>query len=63
VPVMLVMLAVAPGEAGMSVGALVFAPLIYLVFGYIITVIGCAIYNLTFKFTGGIEYESNTERI
>ncbi|MBL0729326.1 hypothetical protein [Piscinibacter sp. HJYY11] len=44
--------------AGMGVGFLIFAPLIYLVVGYVMTVIACAIYNLIVKFTGGIEYES-----
>ena len=37
---------------------LLFAPLIYLVLGYIMTVIMCALYNLLARFTGGLEYET-----
>jgi ABC-type Na+ efflux pump permease subunit len=33
-------------------------PVIYLVMGYIMVAIGCAIYNFMFRFIGGIEYES-----
>jgi hypothetical protein len=36
-------------------------PFIYLVFGYLATVIGCLIYNFLFKFIGGFEYESTDE--
>ena len=38
-------------------------PVLYLFFGYIMTVIGCAIYNLiVVKLVGGIEFETE-ERI
>ncbi len=33
-----------------------FAPLIYGILGFIFSAIGCAIYNLTAKWTGGIEF-------
>jgi hypothetical protein len=36
---------------------LIMFPFMYLVFGYIMTAIGCLIYNLLFKFIGGFEYE------
>jgi len=36
---------------------LLLMPFIYLVFGYISTVIGCAIYNFITRYTGGIEFE------
>lgn len=36
-------------------------PVLYLVIGYLMTVIGCAIYNLFFKFIGGIEFEVKDE--
>ena len=36
------------------------APLIYLVIGYLMTAVWCLIYNLLAKYTGGIEYESET---
>lgn len=32
-------------------------PFMYLIFGYISVVIGCAIYNFIVKFTGGIEFD------
>ena len=32
-------------------------PLFYLVFGYILVVIGCTIYNFIYGFVGGIEFE------
>ena len=34
-------------------------PVIYLIVGYIFTVIGCALYNVVAPMTGGIEYDSN----
>lgn len=36
-------------------------PVLYLVIGYLMTVIGCAIYNLFFRFIGGIEFEVKDE--
>jgi len=33
-------------------------PTFYIIFGYIFTLIGCAIYNFLFKYIGGFEYES-----
>ena len=33
-------------------------PFFYLIFGYIFTVIACAIYNYFFRFIGGIEFET-----
>lgn len=32
-------------------------PILYLVVGYIMTVIWCAVYNLVSKYVGGIEFE------
>jgi hypothetical protein len=34
-------------------------PVIYLIVGYIFTVIACALYNVVAPMTGGIEYDSN----
>lgn len=44
---------------------LLLLPVIYLVLGYVGTVLGCAFYNLVCRFVGGIEYESKAmdERI
>ena len=36
-------------------------PILYLVFGYIFTVIWCVIYNFVVRFTGGIEFELESE--
>jgi hypothetical protein len=36
-------------------------PVVYLIFGYIFTVVGCALYNFFFKYIGGIEFESREE--
>mgnify|MGYP001766157488 CR=1 FL=1 len=33
-------------------------PVVYLVMGYLMTALGCALYNLMFRYLGGIEYES-----
>lgn len=41
-----------------SVFMLFLLPVIYLVLGYVGTVIGSAFYNLVYRFVGGIEYES-----
>lgn len=36
-------------------------PLIYLIFGYLSTLIGCSIYNFMFRFIGGFEIEMNDQ--
>lgn len=36
---------------------LILFPVLYLVVGYVTTAIGCAIYNLLFKYVGGFEFE------
>lgn len=33
-------------------------PIFYLVIGYVMVVIGCALYNFVSKYIGGIEYET-----
>jgi uncharacterized membrane protein YagU involved in acid resistance len=52
--------AFSPSEAGagFGVGFLIAAPLIYLVAGYIMTIISCALYNFVSRLVGGIEYEA-----
>lgn len=42
------------------VAMLVLFPVIYLVTGYVMTAVGCLLYNFMFKYIGGIEYESTT---
>jgi hypothetical protein len=46
-----------PPKAMPSIFALVMLPIMYLVIGYIMTVIGCWIYNLLAGAVGGIEFE------
>jgi hypothetical protein len=46
------------GGAGRSLMFIIIAPICYLVFGYIATVISCALYNVLVPFTGGFEYET-----
>jgi hypothetical protein len=43
---------------GTPVWMIIIFPIIYLVFGYIFTVIACALYNVIVPMTGGIEYEA-----
>jgi hypothetical protein len=40
---------------------LILFPILYLVVGYLMTVIGCALYNFFFRYIGGIEYEVKDE--
>jgi len=63
IPFSLVMLASAPEQARPPVFLFVAAPLMYLVMGYLMTVVGCALYNFMFKYIGGIEFESTTSGV
>lgn len=49
----------APG-AGPGLGFLILFPVLYLVFGFIFTVIAAWIYNLAAGWVGGVEYTSIT---
>lgn len=51
----------ADGSAAMAppVGMMLLFPVLYLVMGYVMTAIGCAIYNFAYKYIGGIEYETS----
>jgi len=40
---------------------LILFPILYLVIGYLMTVIGSAIYNFLFRFIGGFEFEVKDE--
>lgn len=50
------------GTNGMGFMLLLF-PLLYLVMGYLMTLIGCAFYNFVCKFTGGLQYEAGSGRL
>jgi hypothetical protein len=59
IPMSLIFYAAGPAKAGgMSMLPILLAPLFYLVAGYLITVVWCALYNALFKVVGGIEFES-----
>lgn len=57
------MMAFEPAGSRGSSPALMFflMPFFYLVFGYLSVLIGCALYNVMFKYLGGIEYEAKGE--
>jgi len=44
---------------GMPLWAVFILPVIYLIVGYIGTVIACALYNVIVPMTGGVEYDSS----
>lgn len=57
VPIFLASSAFIPAGRGMPTVAIIVLPVVYLVIGYVMTALGCLIYNLVAKLTGGIEYE------
>lgn len=62
VPLFFIALLFAPaGTRGDGPPAFMFLllPLLYLVFGYLMVVVGCAVYNFLFRFVGGIEFEAS----
>ena len=61
VPFFLLFSSFGPAQGRPPMFMLLVFPLVYLVFGYISVVIGCAIYNFLYKFVGGIEFESTTD--
>jgi len=56
-PVILIAGAIAPDKFAVTVLGMIVISIAYLIFGYISVVIGCWIYNMLAKFTGGIEFE------
>jgi len=60
VPLMLFASAMLPGGRTFSMSAVLLLPIMYFIFGYISVVIGCWVYNLLAKFTGGIEFETQS---
>ena len=58
VPVFLIASLAGAGQS-MPLWGIIILPILYLIIGYIATVIGCAIYNVVTPMIGGIEYESN----
>ncbi|MBD9667448.1 hypothetical protein IB278_26060 [Variovorax sp. VRV01] len=60
-PFSLLLFATAPTQARPPVFFLLLAPLMYLVMGYVMVAVGCAIYNFMFKYIGGIEFQAKTD--
>ena len=58
VPFFFLMSAFGPAQARPPMFMLVVMPLAYLVITYVMTAVGCAIYNVVYQVVGGIEYES-----
>jgi uncharacterized membrane protein YhaH (DUF805 family) len=57
-PFMLIAMMTAPdGGNAMPLVMVVLFPVIYLIMGYLMVVVGCWFYNIMFKYVGGIEFE------
>ncbi|MFY3383496.1 hypothetical protein [Paracidovorax sp. MALMAid1276] len=46
----------APAEQAPPFWMVLIFPVVYLVFGYLVVLAGCALYNVLFKHIGGFEY-------
>jgi len=51
----------ARGTHGAPFAMVLVMPLMYLVFGYLSVAIGCWVYNLVTRWTGGLEFESTRD--
>lgn len=60
VPFMFIASAMGPKGSGFPTFMLLVLPVLYLVFGYIFTAIGCWVYNVLAGFTGGVEFETQS---
>jgi hypothetical protein len=60
VPFMLFANAMSPQGFGFPGFMVLLFPVMYLVIGYVSVVIGCWVYNLLARFTGGIEFEAQS---
>lgn len=58
VPFALIFSATGLNRNGASVLPMLLLPIAYLVMGYIMTLVWCALYNALYKVVGGIEFES-----
>jgi hypothetical protein len=57
VPFTLVMSFAGPKDAGFPLFMVVVFPVLYLVMGYVTVAVGCWLYNVMVKYTGGLEFE------
>jgi hypothetical protein len=69
IPMVILMLFVAPqvdqngNPVEFPVIMFVIMPFFYLIFGYIFVVIACAVYNLFYRFIGGLEFETEDKNV
>lgn len=61
IPFFLVALFAVPTEQAPPAWFILLFPLIYLVLGYLMVVVACAIYNFMFRYIGGIEYTARSD--
>jgi hypothetical protein len=57
IPVFLVIAMFSPNEQGFGSGFALALPIIYGVMGFVLTAIGCLVYNLVAGWVGGVEVE------
>jgi hypothetical protein len=62
IPVFLIFAAIAPAQARPPMVMFLVMPVMYLLVGYVMVAIGCAIYNFMFQYIGGVEFESTGDR-
>lgn len=58
-PFILLAYAMGPAQARPPLLFLLGMPVMYLVMGYVMVAIGCAVYNALYKHLGGIEFETS----
>ncbi|MDP3836357.1 MAG: hypothetical protein Q8Q82_20585 [Hydrogenophaga sp.] len=52
-----------PAEDGPPAWLFLLFPVIYLVLGYFMVVVGCAVYNFMYRYIGGIEYTAKSDAV
>lgn len=61
VPMFAMFAAITPATSRPPLVMLLMMPLMYLVLGYVMVAIGCALYNSMYRHIGGIEFELATD--
>jgi cation transporter-like permease len=51
----------APAEQAPPAWLFLLFPIVYLVLGYLMVVVACAVYNFMFRYVGGIEYTAKSD--
>jgi hypothetical protein len=63
VPLVLIATLSGAPQAQQGLFLLLVMPIAYLVIGYILCIIGCAVYNFLVRYIGGFEFESNGDSV